>query len=144
MLFHYATHKISLICKISTFFEDLSFLNPRSHLNAKQRRLFEVIQKQSRDYMKNLSSKSIKNIKTFYIFLTGGAEVGKSHLIKTIYKSFSEVLMYKGGHTEILRILLLAPTGVAAIHIDGTTIHTTLRITVGSKLYPLQGRMQRF
>ena len=33
MFFHYETCKISTICKMSTFFEDLSFLNPRSHLN---------------------------------------------------------------------------------------------------------------
>ena len=33
MFFHYATCIISPICKISTFSEDLSFLNPRSHLN---------------------------------------------------------------------------------------------------------------
>ena len=33
MYSHYATHKISPICKISTIPEDLSFLNPRSRLN---------------------------------------------------------------------------------------------------------------
>ena len=33
MFSNYATRKISPICKISTFFEDLSFLNPRNHLN---------------------------------------------------------------------------------------------------------------
>ena len=32
MFSHYATCKISPTCKISSFFEDLSFLNPRSHL----------------------------------------------------------------------------------------------------------------
>ena len=32
MFFHFETRKISLICKISAFFEDVSFLNPRSHL----------------------------------------------------------------------------------------------------------------
>ena len=32
MFSHYATRKISPIFKISTFSEDLSFLNPRSHL----------------------------------------------------------------------------------------------------------------
>ena len=111
-------------------------------LNAKQRKLFEVIHKWSRDYMKNLSSKTIKNIKPFHIFLTGGAGVGKSHLIKTIYMSISKVLMYKGGHPEKPRILLLAPTGVAAINIDGTTIHNALRITAGSKLYPLNDRQR--
>ena len=51
--------------------------------------------------------------------------------------------MYKGGHPEKPRILLLAPTGVAAINIDGTTIHTALGITVGNKLYPLNDRQQR-
>ena len=33
MFSHYATLKISPIYKTSTFSEDLSFLNPRSHLN---------------------------------------------------------------------------------------------------------------
>ena len=93
-------------------------------LIAKQRQLFEVTHKWSRDYMKNLSSKTIKNIKPFHIFFTEGAGVGKSHLIKTIYMSISKVLIYKGGHPEKPRILLLAPTGAAAIYIDGTTIHT--------------------
>ena len=111
-------------------------------LNAKQRQLFEVIHKWSRDYMKNLSSKTIKNIKPFHIFLTGGAGVGKSHLIKTIYMSMNKVLMYKGRHPEKPRILLLAPTGVAAINIDGAAIHTALGITVGSKLYPLNDRQR--
>ena len=34
MFSHYAIRKISPICKISTFSEDLSFLNPRSHLTS--------------------------------------------------------------------------------------------------------------
>ena len=33
--------------------------------------------------------------------------------------------------------MLLAPTRVAAININGTTIHSGLRINVGGKLYPL-------
>ena len=90
--------------------------------------------------MKNLSSKTIKNIKAFHIFLTGGAGVGKSHLIKTIYMSISKVLIYKGGHPEKPRVPLLAPTGVVAINIHGATIDTALEITVSSKLYPLNDR----
>ena len=34
MFFHYATNKISPIWKISTFFENVNILNPRSHLKA--------------------------------------------------------------------------------------------------------------
>ena len=92
--------------------------------------------------MKDLSSKTIKNIKSFHTFLTEGDGVGKSYLIKTIYMSISKVLMYKGGHPEKPRIFLLAPTGVAAINIDGTTIHTALGITIGSKLYSLNDCQQ--
>ena len=51
--------------------------------------------------------------------------------------SLSKVLMYKGGELDKPRILLLAPTGVAAININGTTIHSGLGINVGGKLYPL-------
>ena len=43
----------------------------------------------------------------------------------------------KGGHAHKPRILLLAPTGVAAININGIVIHSALGINAGSKLYPL-------
>ena len=80
----------------------------------------------------------MKKVKPFHIFLTGGGGVGKSHLIKTIYMSINKVLMYKGGNPEKPRILLLAPTGVATVNINRTTIHTALGIDVGGKLYPLK------
>ena len=38
--------------------------------------------------------------------------------------------------------MLLAPTGVAAININGTTIHSGLGINVGSKLYPLKDQQR--
>ena len=104
-------------------------------LNVKQRQVFDVLHKWARDYVKNLSSKHVKYIKTFHIFLTGGAGVGKSHLIKTIFMTISKLLSFKGGDPEKPRILILAPTGVAAINIDGTTIHWG--INVGHNLYPL-------
>ena len=40
--------------------------------------------------------------------------------------SLNKVMMYKGVGPEKLRILLHAPTGVAAVHINGTTIHAEL------------------
>ena len=48
--------------------------------------------------------------------------------------SLSKVLMYKDLDPEQLRVLLLAPTGVAAVNINGTTTHSRY---VESKLYPL-------
>ena len=48
-----------------------------------------------------------------------------------------KVKMYKGVDPEKPRILLLAPTGVAAVHINGTTIHAELEINVGGKMFSL-------
>ena len=70
----------------------------------------------------------IKKAKPFHVFITCSAGVGKSHLIKTIFLSLNKVLRYKGGDADKSRILFLAPTGVAAININGTTIHSDLGI----------------
>ena len=79
----------------------------------------------------------IKKVKSFHIFITGGAGVEKFHLIKIIFWSLNKVLWYKCGDADKPRILLLPPTGVAVININETTIHSGLGINVGSKLYPL-------
>ena len=89
-----------------------------------------------------LNYKIIKNIKPFHILLSRDAGPGKSHLMKTIYMSISKVLIYKDDHQKKPRILLLALTDVAVIHIDGTAIHTALGITVGIKLYSLNDHRQ--
>ncbi|XP_057304469.1 ATP-dependent DNA helicase PIF5-like [Hydractinia symbiolongicarpus] len=66
-----------------------------------------------------------------YIFLTGAGGCGKSHLIKTIYQAMSKVLSYKSKNLNKPKVFLVAPTGVAAININGTTIHTAFGIPVG-------------
>ena len=68
--------------------------NVRS-LNSKQREIFEVINKWARDYTKNLSSDSPKYILPLHLFVTGGAGVGKFHLIKTLYHSLLKTLSYR-------------------------------------------------
>ncbi|XP_066910247.1 uncharacterized protein [Clytia hemisphaerica] len=105
-------------------------------LNPQQREIFDVIHKWGRNFVKNLSSKDPKIVEPFHIFLTGGGGVGKSHLLTTIYHSLSKLLMYRGGEPTKQRILVLAPTGVAAINVNGTTIHTGLIIPT-KKLFPL-------
>ena len=93
-------------------------------LNPKQRQDFEVIHKWSRDYVKNLSSKVMKKVKPFHIFLTGAGGVGKSRLNKTIYISINNVLMYKGFNMAEL-------TGVMSQEGDYNCISFLNKIRIG-------------
>ena len=56
--------------------------------------------------------------------------------------SLSKVLMYKGCDSEKPNILLLAPIRVAAVHINGTSIHYGLQISIRSKMFPLNERQR--
>ena len=56
--------------------------------------------------------------------------------------SLNKVLECKGGNADKPGILLLAPTGVAAINFNGVTIHSGLGIYVGSKLCPLNDQQR--
>ena len=132
-------------CSTHPVFQDSLINENIRSLNVKQRQVFDVIHKWARNYVKNLSSKHVKCINPFHIFLTGGAGVGKSHLIKTIFMSINKLLPFKGGDPENFpRILILAPTGVAAININGTTVYTALGMNVVHKLYPLNDRQSEF
>ena len=62
--------------------------------------------------------------------MTGKAGCGKSHLIKTIYHSVTKTLSYRGNEPDKPRVMLLAPTGIAAINIGGNTIHSALHIPI--------------
>ena len=100
-------------------------------LNPKQREYFEIVYKWAKSFVKNLSTISQKAIQPLYIFITGGAGTGKSHLIRTIYHSLTKLLSYRAMSLDKPKVLLVAPTGVAAVNIDGTTIHTALGLPVG-------------
>ena len=51
--------------------------------------------------------------------------------MKVLYQSLTKTLSYGSVSVDKPKLLLMAPTGVAAVNIDGTTIHTTLNIPIG-------------
>ncbi|XP_057310099.1 uncharacterized protein LOC130648095 [Hydractinia symbiolongicarpus] len=107
-------------------------LNPMiSSLNYKQRQVFDLVYDWACRYIKNLSAIRKIEVTPLYIFLTGAGGCGKSHLIKTIYQAMSKVLSYKSKDLNKPKVFLVAPTSVAAININGTTIHTAFGIPVG-------------
>ena len=79
------------------------------------------------------------DVQPVYLFLTGGGGVGKSHLINSIYHTTTKTFRHGITNPENPTVLLMAPTGVAAININGTTIHTALAIPKesGDNLPPL-------
>ncbi|KAJ8043464.1 ATP-dependent DNA helicase PIF1 [Holothuria leucospilota] len=64
-----------------------------------------------------------------HAFLTGGAGVGKSVLIDTLFQALHIFLGgLAGENPDDQRILLCAPTGKAAYNISGVTIHSAFKI----------------
>ena len=78
--------------------------------------------------MKNFNSLKPEKVEPIHLFVSGGAGAGKSHLIKTIYHTAVKTFKHAPVNPELPTVVLMAPTGVAAISINGTTVNTALSI----------------
>ena len=107
--------------------DDMLRYNVRS-LNEKQRSAYNIALSRCRNTMKNLNCLKPEKLDPINLFVTGGARAGKSHLIKAIYHTEVKTFRYGTINPERPTVALMAPTGVAAININGTTIHTALSI----------------
>ncbi|XP_011214163.2 uncharacterized protein LOC105233708 [Bactrocera dorsalis] len=88
-------------------------------LNNKQREYFAHV-------MHNVSKKKI-----FYEYVRGGAGVGKTLLITTIYQSLTlRANSVPGTNPETAKVLFCAPTGKAAFGIGGLTLHSVFSLPV--------------
>ena len=97
-------------------------------LNHEQRCAYNIFLSWCRSKMKNLNTLNPVEIEPLYLFITGGGGAGKSHLIRTIYHTVIKTFRHPPTNPELPTVILMAPTGVAAINIDGTTINTALAI----------------
>ena len=101
------------------------YLELMSKLNRKQREIFTHI----------LHSIVNKPEEQLCLFITGGAGVGKSVVIRTLYQSLHRLCCSKFGQDpEEIRILLCAYTGLAAFNIQGFTLHNAFGIEPNKKL----------
>jgi ATP-dependent DNA helicase PIF1 len=79
------------------------------------------------------------------INIDGTAGTGKSYLIDAISKALTEMALERGKRSPIMRV---APTGIAAFNIHGSTLHSALSLPVrgnvklnAQQLLILQGRL---
>ena len=100
-------------------------------LNNKQRKTFDVIHQWAREFVKNTSAKLPTKIDPLHIFITGKGGCDRSHLLKSLLFSPTKTLSYHTAESSKEKVLLLATTGVAAININSTTIHSALKIPFG-------------
>ena len=125
--------------KVSTNATITSYVQPREisddllrehirSLNKKQRIAYDSVLRWCRNKVKNLRSLKPYDINPIYLFMTGGAGSGKSHVINTIYQTAIKTFRQTTNNPDLPTVLLMAPTGVSAIHIGGTTIHSALAI----------------
>ena len=104
---------------------DKDFLELMSKLNRKQREIFTHI-------LHNITHKPNDQM---CIFITGGAGVGKSVLIRTLYQALHRSCCSEfGQNPEYIKILLCAYTGLAAYNIQGLTLHHAFGIEPNKRL----------
>ena len=97
-------------------------------LNIEQRATYDLLLSWCRNKVKNIGSLKPNEINPIYLFLTGGGGSGKSHVTKLIYHTVVKTFKHVTTNPELPTVLLMAPTGVSAINIEGTTINTALAI----------------
>ena len=74
------------------------------------------------------------NVEPVQIIVLSNGGVGKSHLVKVIYNTISKTLLYHCKDPKTATVLLLGPTGISAVNIGGTTIHSSLGIKLEREL----------
>ena len=108
------------------------FFEHCSHLNEGQQHIFNFIMKYSQSLMLN-SRNDILDPDPFFIFLTGGAGVGKSFVVNCITEYLRKTLKYPGQNFDQQpSVKVTASTGKAATNINGTTLHSAFKLPVNT------------
>ena len=95
--------------------EDDTYLEIIGNLNSGQRRIFD-------DFVERINS----NCDPFYLYFGGNAGTGKSYLLRAMINAAKKVGKHSGAELDKPVCITLAPTGVAAYLVNGTTIESGL------------------
>ena len=107
-------------------------------LNAKQRKIFNIVRDWSKKKLKLKFSN--KRVYLLRLAITGGVVVGNNviyiscwcHLAKSVSSYLIKTFSFHSGSLEKQKILSLAPASVAAINSDVTTFNTNRSINTNT------------
>ena len=105
-----------------------------SSQNEDQQHLFLNFVMQHAVYCKLTEKNNELEPKSFQIFLSGGAGVGKSFLVTTITEYFKRILRYPSKNFDNPSVLVTASTGNAATNASGITLHSAFNLPIKSVL----------
>ena len=90
-----------------------------------------------------MGTRSRKRLKPqpFHIFFSSSGGTGKSYVIKTIFQALTKTY---SNNPKNVRLLLLGPTGISAVNINGLTIHSGLGITSHGKYNKLDHKQKKY
>ena len=70
----------------------------------------------------------------FYVFLSGGAGVGKTYLVSVLIEYLKRSLLFPGQNVdECPSVAVTASTGKAAFNVNGTTLHSAFSPPIHDK-----------
>lgn len=101
---------------------DAQFDQARRDLSDDQRAAFEDV----RQHIRTVQHAMGASVPPLYLFISGGAGVGKSFVINLLY----DLIMRSHQGLTSRPVVLAAPTGVAAFNIVGVTLHSCLGLPV--------------
>ena len=100
------------------------------HMNRDEyRSVMQMLNNKQYELCSHVMEQLENNCEQMLIFIEGGAGVGKTLLGHALCETITRFHIKKAGNADNNEhILILAPTGMAAYHIKGTTFHTGLCI----------------
>ena len=109
------------VTPLTPFISDEALDEKIRSLNKLQREIFDFVNKWARDQIQSKNCKALEKPQPIHLYVTGSAGTGKLHLLATIRHFLAKSLSYNEGPVDIVRVSMLAPTGVAAVDVDGAT-----------------------
>lgn len=119
--------------KSSTTISSAKYLMPEVKPQKELNYMMEQLNERQREFVIHVLNRIKTHNSPFHYFLSGAAGVGQSVTINSIYHSITNYFLYHAHgikHEDKPKVLLTAPTGLAAFLIQGMTLHTAFSLPI--------------